>query len=124
MRIHSPADAARVIKTQRLRRNLTQHRVAEAVGITRQSYARVEQAHGGASFATYLKIFEFLGIALDGRTAPPEQEKSLSEKGQVTAPRDVARGLGQEAARSALERLRSSGVFARAIDEATEVEDG
>lgn len=125
MKIQSPADAARLIKTQRLRRELTQSDVAEAIGVTRQSYARIEQAHGGASFATYLKIFAFLGIVLGGevsRTGASVDADDLRsrEAGATTPaafPRDRLYGLGQEAAQVALERLRASGVLARAVEQ-------
>lgn len=125
MKIQSPADAARVIKTQRLRRELTQSDLAEAIGVTRQSYARIEQAHGGASFATYLKIFAFLGIVLEGevsRTGASVDADDLRsrEAGATTPaafPRDRLYGLGQEAAQAALARLRASGVLARAAEQ-------
>lgn len=125
MKIQSPADAARLIKTQRLRRELTQSDVAEAIGVTRQSYARIEQAHGGASFATYLKIFAFLGIVLEGEVSQTgasvdADDMRGSEAGATipaTFPRDRLYGLGQEAAQAALERLRSSGVLARAVEQ-------
>lgn len=116
MRIQSPADAARVMKTQRLRRGLTQQAVAEAVGITRQSYARVEQAHGGASFATYLKIFEFLGVALDGEVTQAESRDTSSGRDAVAGTsHDFLRGLGQEAAEAAFGRLAATGALASAV---------
>ena len=50
MQIHAPADAARAIKSRRLALGLTQLEAAQAIGITRQSLARIEQANGGALY--------------------------------------------------------------------------
>ena len=65
MRIQKPADLARTVKTRRQAQGLTQQDIADAVGITRQSLARIERGHGGASFDTVLRIFEKLGIRLE-----------------------------------------------------------
>lgn len=64
MKIQTPADAARAIKTRRLARGLTQLEVAQAIGVTRQSLARIEQGNGGGAFDTYLRLFDLLGIDL------------------------------------------------------------
>ncbi|MFC3399113.1 helix-turn-helix transcriptional regulator [Microbacterium amylolyticum] len=53
------------MKTQRQIQDLTQQSLADSVGVTRQSLARIERGHGGASFETVLRIFETLGIRLD-----------------------------------------------------------
>lgn len=65
MQIQKPADLARIVKTQRQSQGLTQQDVADAVGITRQSLARIEQGRGGASFDTVVRVFEKLGVRLD-----------------------------------------------------------
>lgn len=65
MRIQKPADLARAVKTRRQAQGLTQQDIAEAVGITRQSLARIERGHGGASFDTVLRVFAELGIRLE-----------------------------------------------------------
>lgn len=65
MQIRKPADLARIVKTRRHAQGLTQQDIADAVGITRQSLARIERGHGGASFDTVLRIFEKLGIHLE-----------------------------------------------------------
>lgn len=69
MKIKTPADVARAIKTHRHALELTQQEVAEAVGITRQSLARIERGHGGSSFETILRIFNHLGVDLISATA-------------------------------------------------------
>ena len=77
MRIRKPADLARLVKTRRQAQGLTQQDVADAAGITRQSLARIEQGHGGASFDTVLRILENLGVRLEtasssGRNDPAQ----------------------------------------------------
>lgn len=65
MKIEKPSDVARIAKTERQARGLTQQEVADGVGITRQSLARLERGHGGASFETVLRVFDLLDIRLD-----------------------------------------------------------
>lgn len=65
MQIQKPSDLARIVKTRRQARGLTQQDIADAVGITRQSLARIESGHGGVSFETVLRIFEQLDIRLE-----------------------------------------------------------
>lgn len=65
MKIQKPADLARIVKTRRQAQGLTQQDIADAVGITRQSLARIERGHAGASFDTILRIFDKLGIHLE-----------------------------------------------------------
>ncbi len=65
MKLQTPSDLARLVKNARVLRNLTQQDVADAVGITRQSLARLEHGNGGTSFDTVLLILDHLGIRLD-----------------------------------------------------------
>lgn len=65
LRISKPADLARLVKTRRHAHGRTQQDVADAVGITRQSLARVERGNAGISFDTLILIFDYLGIRLD-----------------------------------------------------------
>lgn len=86
IQIQKPADLARMIKTQRQSQGLTQQDVADAVGITRQSLARIERGHGRASFDTVLRIFDRLQIRIEAHqeekrhvsatTSPPDTEAS------------------------------------------------
>lgn len=82
MQLQKPADLARLVKTRRQALDLTQHDVADSVGITRQSLARIERGHGGASFDTVLRIFERLGIIVEA--TPNRQITSIdsSESGR------------------------------------------
>lgn len=82
MKLHTPSDLARLVKNARLKQDLTQQEVADAVGVTRQSFARIEQGNGGASFATILAIFECLGISLEARdtTAPTQQRTDVRSR--------------------------------------------
>ncbi|MEV8249464.1 helix-turn-helix transcriptional regulator [Microbacterium sp. NPDC076768] len=57
-----------MVKNARVQRNLTQQDVANAVGITRQSLARLERGNGAISFDTVLLILDHLGIHLDATT--------------------------------------------------------
>ncbi len=66
--IQTPSDLARLVKNARIRRNLTQQNVADAVGITRQSLARLERGNGGTSFDTVLLILDHLGTHLEAAT--------------------------------------------------------
>ena len=68
MLIQAPADLARLVKTRRQARGLTQQHVADAAGITRQSLARIEHGHGGVAFDTVLRILDELGIDLDAKS--------------------------------------------------------
>ncbi|CAN5564857.1 hypothetical protein BH10ACT5_BH10ACT5_05400 [soil metagenome] len=69
MQIQKPSDLARILKTRRQAKGLTQQKVADDVGITRQSLARIERGHGGVSFDTVLRIFETLDIRLETATS-------------------------------------------------------
>ena len=68
MQIQKPADLARMVKARRQSQGLTQQDVADAVGMTRQSLARIERGHAGASFDLVLRIFEKLGIRLEANS--------------------------------------------------------
>lgn len=74
MKVQTPSDLARLVKNARTQQNLTQQNLADAVGITRQSLARLERGNGGTSFDTVLRILDHLDIHLDAtskrRTAP------------------------------------------------------
>lgn len=96
MLIQKPADLARAVKTRRQAQGLTQQDIADAVGITRQSLARIERGHAGASFDTVLRILDRLGVDLaaswgttatreaDAPTQPPRWPASPSElNGQI-----------------------------------------
>ena len=86
MQIHAPADAARAIKSRRLALGLTQLEAAQAIGITRQSLARIEQANGGGAFDTYLRLFDLLGIALSAElpSAADEPAESMPDASGVS----------------------------------------
>lgn len=90
MKLQTPSDLARLVKNARTRRSLTQQDVADAVGITRQSLARLERGNGGTSFDTVLLILEHLGIHLDAtaerRTADPA---TLATRGAAQAAADA-----------------------------------
>jgi transcriptional regulator with XRE-family HTH domain len=68
MKLQTSSDLARLVKNARTQRGLTQRDVADAVGITRQSLARLERGNGGTSFDTVLLILDHLGIHLDATT--------------------------------------------------------
>lgn len=74
VKLRTSSDLARLVKNARARRQLTQQDVADAVGITRQSLARLERGNGGTSFDTVLLILDHLGVHLgattDSRTTP------------------------------------------------------
>lgn len=104
MKLQSPSDLARLVKNARAQRGATQQEVADAVGITRQSLARVERGHGGTSFNTVLLILDHLGIRLE---AGPER--------RTHAPATVATTNTAQAAAAALAKrldpLISSGAL-------------
>lgn len=62
--VQKPADLARVIKNARLGMDLTQQDLADAVGVARQSIARIERGNASSSFDTVLRIFSRLGLTL------------------------------------------------------------
>jgi transcriptional regulator with XRE-family HTH domain len=68
MRIETRSDLARLVKVRRQAQGRTQAEVAEAVGITRQSLARIEQGNGGTSFDSVLKVLSEVGIRLEAET--------------------------------------------------------
>ncbi|SEB98860.1 DNA-binding transcriptional regulator, XRE-family HTH domain [Paramicrobacterium humi] len=80
MQIQKPSDLARIVKTRRQAQHLTQQEIADAVGTTRQSIARIERGHGGASFDTVLRILEKLDIRLEA-TAKPRRQQAGSISG-------------------------------------------
>lgn len=110
MRIQTPADLARIVKTRRQAQKLTQQNVADAVGITRQSLARVERGHGGVSFDTVLRIFDVLDIQLDTTTAASNQSHSVIPSLSTTF------GLSQQLAASAQAAARNSNVSPSALE--------
>ena len=88
MKLRTSADLARLIKNARVAQNLTQQDVADAVGITRQSLARLERGNGGTSFDTVLRILDRLDIRLDATDAsqaPSPPALSLSDAAQAAA---------------------------------------
>lgn len=105
--IRTPADAARVIKTARLEQSLTQQEVADAVGVSRQVLARIEQGSAASSFMTYLRIFSYLGVNLSAHSqgdarGQSERLESSSASGGSSEDETVAR------ADARLERLRKA----------------
>ncbi|WP_300267045.1 helix-turn-helix transcriptional regulator [Microbacterium sp.] len=91
VKLQAPSDLARLVKNARAQRGLTQHDVADAVGITRQSLARLERGNGSTSFGTVLLILDHLGIHLDAAVG-----------GHTAAPTAVAAGGSAQAAADAL----------------------
>jgi len=102
MQIQKPSDLARIVKTQRQAQGLSQQAIADTVGITRQSLARIERGNGGASFDTVIRIFDTLGISLD---ATPSREHHTIAQGVDAA--DTA-AIAAAAAPAARSRLASS----------------
>jgi transcriptional regulator with XRE-family HTH domain len=95
VKLQTPSDLARLVKNARVQRNLTQQDVADAVGITRQSLARLERGNGGTSFDTVLLILDHLGIYLDATT-----------NRRTTTPTAVtSRGAAQAAADALTKRI-------------------
>ena len=119
MRLQTPSDLARLVKNARVQRTLTQQDVADAVGITRQSLARLERGNGGTSFDTVLLILDHLGIHVDAtpdrRTAAPaavdtrgaaqaaadalaKRITPLTDPATLASIREVSRGLTEHLA--------------------------
>ena len=90
MQIQKPADLARIVKTRRQSQGLTQQDIADAVGITRQSVARIERGHAGASFDLVLRIFEKLDIRLDANSEDQHAVAVPAPTWNVDAPWKVA----------------------------------
>lgn len=98
MRIEKPGDLARIVKMQRQAYGLTQQEVADAVGITRQSLARIERGNGGVSFDTVLKIFAELDVHLDGKAESPADvstRKATPLSAQLSARQEAFKLLGE-----------------------------
>lgn len=90
MKLQTPSDLARLVKNARVQRNLTQQDVADAVGITRQSLARLERGNGGTSFDTVLVILDHLGIRLDATTdRRPIASAAVATRGAAQAAADA-----------------------------------
>ncbi len=99
MQITKPSDLARIVKTQRQAQGLTQQELANAVGITRQSLARVEGGHGGVSFETVLRLLDRLTLQLE--TSPAERHPAESpRKTRSTGDRSQPPGASSSTARS------------------------
>lgn len=95
MDIRTSADAARIIKTARLNRELSQQSVADAVGMSRQALARIERGQGGASFEAYLRIFSFLDIPLSAEheKLPARGPSDEAHRASSTMFKSLAHGL-------------------------------
>lgn len=89
MKLQTPSDLARLVKNTRIQRALTQQDVAHAVGITRQSLARLERGNGGTSFGTVLLILDHLGIQLDAATDHRIEPAAVAAKGGAQAAADA-----------------------------------
>lgn len=90
VKLQTPSDLARLVKNARVQRNLTQQDVADAVGITRQSLARLERGNGGTSFDTVLVILDHLGIRLDATTdRRPVAPAAVATRGAAQAAADA-----------------------------------
>jgi len=101
MQIEKPSDLARIVKTRRQAQKLTQQNVANAAGITRQSLARIERGHAGASFDTVLRIFEELDIRLEAATkAQHPLAGSISAEGRTDSFDASALSAAAEASRN------------------------
>ncbi len=105
MKLQTPSDLARLVKNARAQRNLTQQDVAHAVGITRQSLARIERGNAGVSFDTVLLILDHLGIHLDAITDRP-----------ITAPAGFAAKSAAQAAADALNKRVTPLIGSGALD--------
>lgn len=95
MKLQTPSDLARLIKNARVQQTLTQQDVAHAVGITRQSVARLERGNGGTSFDTVLLILDHLGIHLNAAT----------DRHTAAPATDATRGAAQAAADALTKRI-------------------
>lgn len=117
MRLHSPSDLARLIKNARIEKSLTQQDVADAVGITRQSLARIERANGGVSFDTVIAVLEYLSITLEARTATSSGLSEVVAHGnnEIAAAAELAARKIEEHNRDALSGLRKS-LSAKALE--------
>ncbi|HJA04704.1 MAG: helix-turn-helix transcriptional regulator [Candidatus Microbacterium stercoravium] len=100
VKLQTPSDLARLVKNARVQRDLTQQDVAGAVGITRQSLARLERGDGGTSFNTVLLILDYLDVRLD----------ALAER-RTSVPAAAATGSAAEAAAGALAKRIASRRF-------------
>lgn len=89
MKIRTTADLARIIKTRRILLDRTQHHVAEEVGISRQSYSKIEHGSGGTSIDTILRILHHLDITLDGSWFDPTGDHEQPEAPTRPAPFNV-----------------------------------
>ena len=117
MRLRKPSDLARIVKTQRQAQNLTQQQIADAVGVTRQSVARIEQGHGGVSFETVLRIFDALDIELDAplssaRSHPTSATKNETSPRATHSARDKIRSIDASGLAAAIANINTSGLAA------------
>lgn len=71
MRLQNPSNLARLVRNARTQLGLTQQDVADAVGITRQSLARLERGNCGISVGTVIVILDHLGIQLEAIPIAP-----------------------------------------------------
>lgn len=120
MRLRKPSDLARIVKTQRQAQNLTQQQIADAVGVTRQSVARIEQGHGGVSFETVLRIFDALDIELDAplssaRSHPTSATKKETSPRATHSARDKIRSIDASGLAAAIANINTSGITDAAL---------
>ncbi len=121
MQIQKPADLARTVKTRRQAQGFTQQDIADAVGITRQSLARIERGHGGASFDTILRVFEKLGLRLEAIENEPRHSTApiLPQNYDALQKAVVARNIDTSALTAAAYRNLDTSAIAEAVTAAT-----
>lgn len=120
VKIEKSADAARAIKTRRLSQGLTQHDVAQSVGITRQSLARIEKGKGGGAFDTYLRLFDLLEIQLEAHF-PEEAGRATQTAVSLAAPPRERPEVSIEQLRAAIEASEAQFDLVRQNDDGPEL---
>lgn len=95
MKLQKPSDFSRLVRNARAHLGFTQQDVAEAVGITRQSLARLERGNGGISFDTVILVLDHLGIQLEA-TPISAVAVSASPTAAPNAAQAAASALGEQ----------------------------
>jgi HTH-type transcriptional regulator/antitoxin HipB len=68
MLVRSPADVGRLLKERRIKNGLSQQKLAESIGVSRQWVVKVERGHARAEIGSVLRAFRAVGIRLDSTT--------------------------------------------------------
>lgn len=101
-----PEDIGRLARQQRVDLGLSQDKLAERAGVTRQWISRFEQAKADVSFAKALQVLRELGLVVD--VAPRAAAKTSGRQAQVVRTPSYFPSLSSEVVTKMNEAVKAS----------------